>query len=221
MLFDIRGRGRRRTVQGVYLGLALLLGGGLVLFGVGAGNGNGGLLNAFNGGGSSSNQNQVASQQERSALKAVKLNPSDPSAWSSLLQARWAAATQGNNYNSTTATFTSSGKQELTGVTQAWQRYTPLTKTPYPLLATLSARAYAYLRNYAGAANAWELETAASPGQFKGYECLAVSAYAAKQTRKGDLALTKAMSLAPKAQRTLVKTQISQAKTQPTLAQQC
>ena len=32
MLFDLRGRGRRRTVQAVYLSLALLLGGGLVLF---------------------------------------------------------------------------------------------------------------------------------------------------------------------------------------------
>ena len=43
MLFDLRSRGRRRTVQAVYLGLALLMGGGLVLFGVGAGNGNGGI----------------------------------------------------------------------------------------------------------------------------------------------------------------------------------
>ena len=44
MLFDLRSRGRRRTVQAVYLGLAIILGGGLVLFGVGAGNGFGGLL---------------------------------------------------------------------------------------------------------------------------------------------------------------------------------
>ncbi len=29
MLFDLRSRGRRRTVQGVYLGLAILMGGGL------------------------------------------------------------------------------------------------------------------------------------------------------------------------------------------------
>jgi hypothetical protein len=56
MLFDLRSRGRRRTVQAVYLGLAILIGGGLVLFGVGTGSGNGGLLNAFSGG--SSNQSQ-------------------------------------------------------------------------------------------------------------------------------------------------------------------
>ena len=50
MLFDLRSRGRRRTVQATYLGLALLMGGGLVLFGVGTGGGGGGLLNAFGGG---------------------------------------------------------------------------------------------------------------------------------------------------------------------------
>ena len=66
MLFDLRSRGRRRTVQGVYLVLAILLGGGLVLFGVGAGNGLGGLLNAFTGGGSSGAQKPVVSQQEKS-----------------------------------------------------------------------------------------------------------------------------------------------------------
>ena len=45
MLFDLRGR-RRRAVQGTYLMLALLMGGGLVLFGIG-GSVSGGLLDAF------------------------------------------------------------------------------------------------------------------------------------------------------------------------------
>src|SRR5579884_359980 len=98
MLFDLRSRGRRRTVQGVYLGLALLMGGGLVLFGVGAGNGVGGLLNAFTGNGSGNNQGQVVSQQEQAALKATKAHPSSPAAWSQLVQARYDAAGQGANY---------------------------------------------------------------------------------------------------------------------------
>ena len=50
---------------------------------------------------------------------------------------------------------------------------------------------------------------------------LAASAYAAKQTRKGDLAMGKALTLVPKPQRALLKTQIQQAKTQPAIAQQC
>src|ERR1035437_5077455 len=145
MLFDLRGRGRRRTIQGVYLGLALLMGGGLVLFGVGTGTGGGGLLNAFSGNGSGSNQNQVVSQQEQTALKAVKLNPTSAAAWSGLVQARWTAAGQGSNYNAATGTFTASGKKELVCAAQAWQRYLQLTKTPDPNLAALSARPYAAL----------------------------------------------------------------------------
>ena len=221
MLFDLRSRGRRRTVQGVYLLLALILGGGLVLFGVGAGNGLGGLLNAFTGNGSGNNQSSVVSAQEKTALKAVKADPNSPAAWSQLVQARWTNAGQGSNYNVATATFTASGKRELVGATQAWQRYLQLTQSPDPNLAVLAARAYGALANYAGEASAWEIEAAANPTELKGYECLAVSAYAAKQTRKGDLAMAKALSLAPKAQRILLKSQIISAKTQPTIAQQC
>jgi hypothetical protein len=100
MLFDLRSRGRRRTVQGVYLGLAIILGGGLVLFGVGTGSGGGGLLNAFGGG--SSNQKQVVSQAEKNALRATRLNPNSAAAWSQLVQARWTAAGQGNNIDPST-----------------------------------------------------------------------------------------------------------------------
>jgi hypothetical protein len=221
MLFDLRSRGRRRTVQGVYLTLALLMGGGLVLFGVGAGNGLGGLLNAFTGNGSGSNQSQVVSQQVASAQKAVKRNPSDPRAWASMVQARWTAAGQGSNYNPSTQTFTASGKQQLSAATQAWERYLQLTKTPDSDLAVLAARAYGAQANYSGEAKAWQIVTAATPGSAHGFECLAVSAYAAKNNRLGDLATAKALTLVPKAQRTLLKSQINSAKTQPLVAQSC
>src|SRR5205085_807545 len=102
MLFDLRSRGRRRTVQAVYLGLAILMGGGLVLFGVGAGNGLGGLLNAFTGNGSSSGQKQVVSQQEKAALRQTRQSPSNPAGWAALVQARWTSAGQGNNFNTNT-----------------------------------------------------------------------------------------------------------------------
>ena len=48
MLFDLRGRGRRRTVKFVYITLAVLMGGGLVLFGIGGGGATqGGLVDAI------------------------------------------------------------------------------------------------------------------------------------------------------------------------------
>lgn len=221
MLFDLRSRGRRRTVQGVYLFLAILLGGGLVLFGVGAGNGLGGLLNAFNGGGSSSGQKAVVSSQEQQAIKQTQENPSNPQAWANLLQARWTSAGQGADYNSSTGQFTKSGLNELSLATQAWQQYLKLEKNPDPNLAILAARAYAGQQNYAGEASAWDIETSADPTAVKGFECLAVSAYAAGQTRKGDLAAAKALTMVPKAQQALLKNDINQAKTQPSVAQQC
>ena len=221
MLFDLRSRGRRRTVQTVYLALALLMGGGLVLFGVGAGNGFGGILNAFTGGGGAGAQKQVVSQQEKSALRATQQRPSDPAGWAALVQARWTNAGQGSNFDLTTATFTSSGKKELTLLTQDWQRYLQLTKHPNPDLAVLAARAYSHLGNYAGQASAWEIQTLANPTEPKAFECLAASAYAAKQTRKGDLAAAKALSLVPKASRSAITQQLQQAKSNPAIAQSC
>ena len=221
MLFDLRSRGRRRTVQAVYLGLAILMGGGLVLFGVGAGNGLGGLLNAFNGGGSSSGQKAVVSAQEEQAIKQTQQSPNDPAGWANLLQARWTSAGQGADFNTSTGQFTKSGLNELNLATQAWQRYLQLEKNPDPNLAVLAARAYAGQQNYAGEASAWDIETSADPTAVKGFECLAVSAYAAGQTRKGDLASAKALSMVPKAQQALLKNQLNSAKTQPSVAQQC
>ena len=150
------------------------------------------------GNGSGSNQTQVISQAEKTALRQTKLHPTDPSGWSALVQARWTSAGQGSDYNTTTGQFTAAGRKELEGSTQAWQRYLQLTTSPDPNLAILAARAYAALGDYANEAGAWEIETTANPSEAKGYECLAASAYAAKQTRKGDLAEAKALSLVPK-----------------------
>jgi hypothetical protein len=221
MLFDLRSRGRRRTVQVVYLGLAVILGGGLILFGIGTGSGNGGLLNAFTGNGSGNSQNSALSQQEKAALKQTQQNPSDPAAWAALLRARWASASSGSNYNSATNTFTASGKRELAATAAAWERYVQLTKSPDATLATLAAESYANIGNYAGAAGAWEIQAAANPTVAKGYECLAASAYAAGQTRKGDLALAKALSMVPKLSRPTLKSEIQLAKTNPSIAQSC
>ena len=205
----------------MYLLLAILMGGGLILFGVGTGVGGGGLLNAFSSGGGN-NQGSVVSSQEKRALKATRLNPQSASAWALLVQARWTAAGEGANYNSATGTFTAAGRREVTLATKDWQRYLQLTSNADPSgIAALAARAYASLGNYAGEASAWEVEAAANPSEVKGYECLAASAYAAKQNRKGDLALAKALVLVPKVQRVLLKQQIQQAKTQPQIAQQC
>ena len=222
MLFDLRSRGRRRTVQAVYLGLAIILGGGLVLFGVGAGNGLGGLLNAFNGQGSTAGQAQAVSQQEKAAIKATQTNPNSAAAWAALVQARWSTARTNNaDVNPNTGEFTAAGKKELTALGQAYERYRALVTQPDPTVVVLAARAYQYLGNYGASTSAWEDISAANPSQATPFACLAANAYAAGQTRKGDLASAKALSVAPKLQQTLLKTKLQQAKTDPTIAQSC
>ncbi len=133
MLFDLRSRGRRRTVQGVYLGLALLMGGGLVLFGVGAGNGFGGLLNAFNGNGSGSNQNQVVNQQVQTALKQINAQPEQPrrvvGAGAGALDRRRPGQQLQHRHRPRSPPR---ARSSSTGATQAWQHYLALTKSPGP-----------------------------------------------------------------------------------------
>ncbi|HTW09579.1 MAG TPA: hypothetical protein VME46_18890 [Acidimicrobiales bacterium] len=219
MLFDLRSRHRRRAVQFIYLGLAVVMGGGLILFGVGTGSGNGGLLNAFTGSGSN-NQGSVVSSQEKAALKEVKADPNSAAAWAALEDARFTNAST-NGYDSSTSSYTAEGKKELAGVTAAWERYSQLTKTPTANLAILAANAYGSLAQYSQEAQAWQAETNADPSEVKGFECLAISAYAAKQTRLGDLASAKAATMVPKASRKSLTSEIATAKTEPALAQSC
>jgi hypothetical protein len=219
MLFDLRSRGRRRTVQAIYAGLALVMLGGLLLVGVGTGSG-GGILNAFTNNGSGNQQSSVVSQQEKDALKATKQNPSSPAAWSQLVQAQWIAANQGNNFSSTSG-FTTAGQTKLKSLLQSWQRYQALVKKPDSTVALFAARANAALGNYSGEASTWETIAAANPKEIKAFFCLAASSYAAKQTRKGDLAAAKVITLVPKVQRLTFNQELAAAKTSPATAQSC
>jgi hypothetical protein len=65
----------------------------------------------------------------------------------------------------------------------------------------------------AKAVAAQEIVVDANPPSAGQYSTLAVLAYQAGQTRKGDLAADKAVSLAPKDQRALLKQQLQQQKT--------
>ncbi len=213
MLFDLRRRGRRRTVQLIYAGLAVLIGGGLVLFGVGS-TSNGGLLDAFNGSNGSGSTDSIFATQLRGAERTVQLRPGDAAAWASLARIRYQVAGQGGNYDSNTATFTASGQSVLRQVGDAWDHYLALNP-PHPdvALATLMLQAFGPggLNQPARAVRAAEIVSEANP-TFTAYEQLAAFAYLAGQTRKGDLATSKAIALAPKAQRSLIRQRLDQVK---------
>src|SRR5579871_5010164 len=78
MLFDLRSRRRRRVVKSVYVFLALLIGVGLVGFGVGTGGNFGGIFNAAGGGGGAGTAEIGLKKALASAQKTARRRPSDP-----------------------------------------------------------------------------------------------------------------------------------------------
>ena len=224
MLFDLRGRGRRRTVQVIYLSLAILMGGGLVLFGIG-GNTSGGLFDAINGsggGGGDANVDKIAQQRIDTYVKRTQANPRDEASWLGMTKVRFQVANTGENYNQTQQAYTAKGLQQLRQADAAWTRYLALDpKKPDAQTANLMVQAYglAGLKEYAKGVAALEIvidNRAESSGL---YAQLAVMAAGAKQTRKSELAENKAIALAPKAQRKQLKSDIDLAKSQVTVQQ--
>jgi hypothetical protein len=187
-----------------------------VLFGVGNGNGIGGLLNGIGGSGGSGQQSAFVSQQEKAAVRQTRLNPSDASAWATLVKAHYASAQQGSNFNTTTSTYTADGKKVLNEATQAWGRYLKLVKKPDSDLAVIAARAYDAVGDFKSEASAWEIVTAANPTVTTFYQNLALAAWQAGETNLGDLASAKAVSVAPKAQQFELRQQLKQLRTQAT-----
>ena len=216
MLFDLRGRGRRRTVQAVYLTLAILLGGGLVLFGVG-GNVSGGLLDALKDNPKSANSD-VFTKRLKAAEALTRTQPQNAQPWANVVKLRYQVAGTGDSYDDTTGSFTDKGKAELQAVDQAWTRYLDLDpKKIDTTAATYMVNAYApnALNQTDKLVRAYELviDSTAKP-TFDQYRNLAIYSYVAGQTRKGDLARGKALELAPKDQRSVVKQQIDAQKTE-------
>jgi tetratricopeptide (TPR) repeat protein len=218
MLFDLRGRGRRRTVQAIYLSLAILMGGGLVLFGIGGAT-SGGLIDAIQGnGGSSSNANDVFEKRVQTLEKRTQANPRDARAWAELASLRFQVATTGANYDQATGAYTAKGKAELRQAAAAWQRHLALSDDkPNTQVAQQMVEAYGVsgLRQYAEAVKALEFVIDATPKPtYQTYAQLAVLAHGAKQDRKAKLAAGKAVDLAPKAQRKTVRDQVKAAQQQ-------
>jgi hypothetical protein len=214
MLFDLRGGGRRRTVQIVYIALAVIMGGGLVLFGIG-GAVSGGLIDAITqGGGSSSTSSGTYQKREAQAVAATRAHPKDPAAWSSLARARFQLANAGDNLNQSTGAYSAQGKRILGAAGTAWQQHLKLAgKHPDAGIAGIMVQAYSAIGDGVHAVEAQEVITEARP-RGTTFATLAILAYQAGQTRKGDLARGKALQLTPADQRETLKSQIDDAKAQ-------
>lgn len=214
MIFDLQGK-RRRVVQVTYLMLAILMGAGLILFGVGTGSGFGGLWDAITGKGSDSgaNVNSAVTKRINGDQKALQLNPSNQAALADLIRSHYQLATDDADAN--TGQFGTQGKQELAKADAAWQRYVAVVKTPSDSLAGLMIQAYGQggLNKPVDAEKAAEIIAAARPSA-QAYLTLMSFATQAGDTRTANLAGQKALQLAPKAQKKLVQQQIAAAKAQ-------
>jgi hypothetical protein len=220
MLFDLRGRGRRRTVQAIYLSLAILMGGGLVLFGIGSAN-SGGLFDALSG--NSGSQSATAGIDKRidGALAATKARPRDPAAWAQLASLRFQRA--GIDGVTADGRYTDDGLRRLRLASAAWERHLALDpKQPDVRAAKFMVQAYdtPALNEPAKAVRAMQIITAdQKPPNSNLFAQLASLAYRAHDFRTADLAGARAISLAPKNQRTALRSALNTLKTQATTPQ--
>jgi hypothetical protein len=218
MLFDLRARGRRRTVQVVYLGLVALFLIGFVGFGIGVGGGGGGSpIEAIFG-----NKEGTAAagytKQVSEAEKRTRKNPSEAAAWAQLAEARFHQASGSEYYDEEKQQFTSKGKEKLAKVVDAWNSYVALKPSkPTLTIADDMVRVFGEegLSEPAEAVAVLQLVIPTRPASAALYGDLAKYAYQAKNVSVGDLASQKTISLTPSTDRKKVEAELAQIKANP------
>jgi hypothetical protein len=211
MLFDLRGR-RRRVVQATYLLLAVLIGGGLVLFGIG-GDVSGGLFDAFSErGGGGGNGNEVVQQRIDRLERRVAADPGNQRALKELVRDYYQLATvQGEAAGNE---FPDEAKDELRKAAAAWQRHVDTVEgQPSASTAIYALRVYDVgALNQPREAQKAAAVIAEERNDPSSYLNLVAYASLAGDKRTADLATQKAIDLAPKDQKQNVKQQAEQLK---------
>jgi tetratricopeptide (TPR) repeat protein len=219
MLFDIRGK-RKRFIQVIYVFLALLLGGGLVLFGIG-GDATGGLGDAIGiGQGSNSSGSPEYDEEIDQAEATLAEDPDNAQALLSL-----------SRYNFLNAEIALQDEQTDEALSRfedsvdAWERYLKAEDgTPDSSGATFAFRAYTTIagtsdnvatieRRLKGAQRAAEIVAEDLPGPTS-YLDLAAISYALGDTKTGDEAAKQALKIVDDAGRSALETQLKQVKRQ-------
>jgi hypothetical protein len=208
MLFDLRGR-RRRAVQATYLTLAVLMGGGLVLFGIG-GDVSGGLFDAFSGDGSGGNANAQLEKRIENQEKKLATQPNNEAILAELVRLNYQVAS--TEVPSGSTVVPEEGKDNLRRAAAYWDRYVEATDgQPDPSLARLALFVFdTGGLNQPDKAKEAVRVIAADSNDVQSYLLLVRYATAAKDTRTAQLAGQKAIDLAPEAQRKQVQQAVKQ-----------
>jgi hypothetical protein len=211
MLFDLRGR-RRRAVQVTYLFLALLMGGGLVLFGIG-GDVSGGLLNAFDSGGGSSTDSALEDRVDREE-KQLQATPRNERLLQELVRDYYSLAI--SQRDSGTVGFPEEARDELGKAGAYWQRYLEAADEPNADTATVALQLYGQNGlNRPGQEQRAAQIIASEANDAVSYLRLVEVATRAGDTRTADLAGQKAIDLAPEDQKKAVRLQVKRLKNPP------
>jgi hypothetical protein len=212
MLFDLRGR-RRRAVQATYLTLAVLMGGGLVLFGIG-GDVSGGLFDAFsdNRSGNGTDNSQLEKRIERQQQR-LKASPANEAALAELVRLNYQVASAETPSGS--AQIPEEGRDDLRRASAYWERYVEATDgEPDPDLARVALIVYDQTGlNQPAKAKDVVRVLAADANDSQTYLLLVRYATAAGDTRTAQLAAQKAIDLAPEGQRKEVEKAAKQLQT--------
>jgi hypothetical protein len=203
MLFDLRGR-RRRAVQATYLMLAVLMGGGLVLFGIG-GDVSGGLFDAIGGnstggGGNGQLEKRIERQQE-----TLKSSPGNEAALAELVRLNYQVAA--SQVPSGTSKVPEEGQDDLRKAGAYWERYVK-AKQGEPDAGLARIALFVYNEdglNQPDKAKEAVRVLAAQANDTQTYLLLVRYATAAGDKRTAQLAAQKAIDLAPKDQRKQVE----------------
>jgi hypothetical protein len=210
MLFDLRGR-RRRAVQATYLTLAVLMGGGLVFFGIG-GDVSGGLFDAFSDRGGNGDVGGTIEKRIDRNEKRLSANPVDTNALKELVRDNYSLAAA--QVPSGATGFPSEARDELQAADRYWQRYLKAEKRKSDAsLARVVVQLYGptALNKPKRAQEAARI-IAEADNDAPSYLQLMQYASLAGDTRTADLAGQKAVDLAPKGEKKAVKEQVKQLK---------
>jgi len=203
MLFDLRGH-RRRAVQATYLVLAVLMGGGLVLFGIGGSSG--GIFDAISGnGGGGGNVNDQLEKRIDAQKKRLAASPANTVVLAELVRLNYQAAV--SQVPSGSTTIPEEGKDELRRAAAYYERYVQAKKdNPSSDLAQMALNIYdtGGLNQPDKAKDAVRV-IAAARNDWQSYLLLVQKATAAGDKRTAQLAAQKAVDLAPQAQKKQVE----------------
>jgi hypothetical protein len=223
VLFDLRDPRRKNAIRVIYAMLAVLMGGGLILFGIG-GEVSGGLFEGLGIGGA--NGSSTFEDQIEEAEKRVEENPRDQEALLDLVTFNIQAGqeqAEGIDEQTQFPIFGSDSEESFGKAADAWDRYLSLKpQEPDSGAALVLAQSYFQLAVNADtaadarsdvdtAAGAQRVAAQGNPG-LANYRDLANYLYLAGKFAAGDRAAAQAVAAAPPGQRKRLRRELERSK---------